>query len=236
MKQSTFTLYFFTLGILFIILEHFTPGIPALIVKAMLMPSLMVFYYSVSKKGISGFHRIILIGLFFACIGDVLLHLSHSGIAPWFEPESYFLFGLGAFLVTQLCYTLAFSLPKGIHKIFTTRIYQLLLILLYGGLLICLLYNRLGDFRIPVIVYAVVILSMLAAALNRYGKVNGLSFMLVSLGALLFVASDSMIAINKFYEKFDFARILIMATYLLGQYLIATGSLRQDFAKEDSAS
>jgi uncharacterized membrane protein YhhN len=94
----------------------------------------------------------------------------------------------------------------------------------------------LGDFRIPVIVYAVVILSMLAAALNRYGKVNGLSFMLVSLGALLFVASDSMIAINKFYEKFDFARILIMATYLLGQYLIATGSLRQDFAKEDSAS
>jgi uncharacterized membrane protein YhhN len=75
---------------------------------------------------------------------------------------------------------------------------------------------------------------MLAAALNRYGKVNGLSYILVVIGAILFVASDSMIAINRFIEKFDFARVLTMACYITAQYLIVVGSIRQDQSKKNN--
>ena len=90
-----------------------------------------------------------------------------------------------------------------------------------------LLYNDLGAMRIPVILYAVVILSMLGAAINRLGKVNKSSYYLVLAGAILFLISDSAIAINKFTYKFEFSSIVIMLTYVTGQFLIITGFIRQ---------
>lgn len=42
-------------------------------------------------------------------------------------------------------------------------------------------------------------------------------------GALLFVASDSLLAINKFYQPFNSAGLAIMATYGLAQLFIVIG-------------
>ncbi len=232
MKQSTFSLYYFSIGIVFIILEHFHSFLPALLVKALIIPALMVYYYSRAKNGYSLFHRLILTGLLFSWAGDILLHFSNAGRALYLDNQTWFILGLGAYLLTQVFYTLGFTLQKGRNTIFGRRIYQLFLVAGYGFLIIWLIYNRLGDFRLPVIIYGAGILTMLTAALNRYGKVNGLSYMLVASGALLFVFSDSMVAVNRFYEHVNFARIFIMATYVTAQYLIATGCLRQDFPGE----
>lgn len=233
MKQSVFTILFFLIGVVFIILEKFEGEnffYPALIAKALIMPSLMVYFHSEIKGKYNLFYRLIMFGFFFSWLGDILLQFSNGGIALYFSPDTYFMLGLASFLITQVLYTIGFSLPKGKHTIFNTRIYQMILVLGYGGLLMWLLYNKLGDYKIPVIIYAVVIHAMLLAALNRFGKVNGVSYMVVAVGAILFLASDSMIAINRFIERFDFARILIMSTYVIAQYLIAIGSLRQDFS------
>lgn len=194
------------------------------------MPVLMVYYHHQVKNKYTNFHRIMMIGFFFSWIGDVLLQFSNEDKELFFSPDTFFLLGLGGFLLTQVFYTIAFNIPKGKNKIFGPRIYQLILVLGYGFLLMWLLYNKLGDYKIPVIIYAIVIHVMLLSALNRFGKVNGVSYMLIAIGAILFVASDSMIAISRFLEKFDFARVLIMSTYILAQYFIAIGSLRQDSA------
>ena len=85
----------------------------------------------------------------------------------------------------------------------------------------------LGSMKLPVIVYAIVIHGMLAAALNRRLKVNRQSYWLVFSGAALFILSDSMIALNRFSFSFNMARIFIMSTYVLAQYLIAVGCLKQ---------
>jgi uncharacterized membrane protein YhhN len=45
-------------------------------------------------------------------------------------------------------------------------------------------------------------------------------------GAVLFISSDSILAINKFYEPFEFAGIAIMLTYGIAQLLITLGALR----------
>jgi uncharacterized membrane protein YhhN len=42
-------------------------------------------------------------------------------------------------------------------------------------------------------------------------------------GALFFVVSDSLLAINKFYQAFPFAGLLIMLTYCAAQYFIVRG-------------
>jgi uncharacterized membrane protein YhhN len=42
-------------------------------------------------------------------------------------------------------------------------------------------------------------------------------------GALLFIISDSILAVNKFYSSFNYAGILIMLTYALAQLFIVMG-------------
>ena len=43
-------------------------------------------------------------------------------------------------------------------------------------------------------------------------------------GALLFVISDSVLAINKFYQPFEVAGVIIMLTYGLAQLFIVEGA------------
>ena len=55
MKQSTFTLYYFSIGLIFLILEQFHSFLPALIAKALIIPSLMLYYHYRAKGSYSFF-------------------------------------------------------------------------------------------------------------------------------------------------------------------------------------
>jgi uncharacterized membrane protein YhhN len=68
---------------------------------------------------------------------------------------------------------------------------------------------------------------MMMAAFNRKNLVSNISFNLVFSGAVLFVLSDSCIAINLFYKPFELARITIMLTYIIAQILIIKGILAE---------
>ena len=201
MKNPGFPIYYFSIGILFLILDFYKWYFPALAVKAMIIPALMIFYHIRVRKRYYLLHILILTGLFFSWLGDILLHTSGNKIGLNIDKDIFFLAGLGCFLLTQLIYIIAFSLPKGRNPIFARRAYWPVLVLGYGILVIWFLYRGLGDMKVPVIIYTGVILSMLLAALNRHGKVNGISFMLVSIGALLFVASDTMLVCNHSCES-----------------------------------
>lgn len=228
MRNPVFTVYYFAIGLLAVILEAYKLFYPTLIVKAMIIPILMVYYYYKVKERFYLLHILILLGLFFSWIGEGFLHFAEYKSGPEENKTLFLLLALVLFSLTQISYITAFLLPKGGNPILNRRLYLPFLVVGYGALIIWLLYNKLGEMRVPVIIYTAIILVMLLTALNRHGKVNGVSFMLVSIGALLFVASDSMLAIKMFYQKFGFARILIMSTYVIAQYLIATGCIKQD--------
>ena len=93
--------------------------------------------------------------------------------------------------------------------------------------LIAYLYSGLGEMRLPVLIYTAVILTMLTGAINRKEKANSISYYLILAGAVLFVISDSAIAINKFSYHFEYSGIVIMSTYIMAQYLIVTGYIYQ---------
>ena len=80
--------------------------------------------------------------------------------------------------------------------------------------------------RFPVVAYAAVIQAMVIAAVFRWGRTANASFWAVFAGALLFMISDSLIAVNKFYTPLDGASQWIMTTYLSGQFLIVFGLLK----------
>ncbi|MEZ5008278.1 MAG: lysoplasmalogenase [Chitinophagales bacterium] len=199
------------------------------IVKPLLMPILMVYYYrsiNIIKGQSNAIHRWVLGALFFSFLGDVFLMLTWSG-------GNLFLFGLGAFLLAHIAYIMAFrtNLNESVTPILRKKAYAIFPIIVYTVVLITALMNYgnadFSEMKVPVIVYAMVIMVMVISAFNRYQRVIEKSFRLVLLGAALFMLSDSIIALNKFtglFYNYQFLpRLLIMFTYTLAQYFIVKG-------------
>ncbi|MDX2285692.1 MAG: lysoplasmalogenase [Bacteroidia bacterium] len=156
--------------------------------------------------------------------GDVLLMLPDR--AGWAFPA-----GLGAFLLAQgsliAAYTYRPQAPAA-PGLLMRKPWILLFYLGYGLGLLGLLYPELGPLTIPVVAYATVLLSMSAAALSRWRQAPDASFGRVFMGSLLFVLSDSLIAIDRFGAEvlpIQGAKTWIMATYMAAQYLMVTGML-----------
>jgi uncharacterized membrane protein YhhN len=212
MKTKAVSFLYFLTGILYIILrDNPSPWLNTGL-KALIMPLLIAILIINFQNSLLS--MLMLAALVFSWAGDIILDFS-------------FVKGLICFLLAQVTYLFVFSLTPGSNILFKNKLYLIIPVALYGAGLIMFIYNDLQEMRLAVMVYALVILSMLASAINRLRKVNRLSYWLVLLGAVLFVISDSMIAINKFTLNFWGAEALIMATYVIAQYLIVTGYIRQ---------
>jgi uncharacterized membrane protein YhhN len=72
-----------------------------------------------------------------------------------------------------------------------------------------------------VVVYMAVILLMALQASSRWLAVGGWGGAAACAGAVLFVASDSALAWNKFMGEFRGAQAVILGTYFAAQLLIA---------------
>lgn len=219
MKNTIITVVYFLTGLISVIFLQQQAFFPGFIFKASLIPILMVLFF-INTDHFTRLHRFFFAALVFSWAGDVLLEFpDRNGM--------FFMLGLGCFLIAHLMYMTVFLSTPGKNTITGRRLYLTLPVLIYGGLLVIYLYPHLAEMRIPVIIYAMVILSMLTAAINRKAKVSEESFYLVLGGAVLFVISDSSIAINKFSHQFAYSGVLIMATYILAQYLILRGYISQ---------
>lgn len=80
---------------------------------------------------------------------------------------------------------------------------------------------------IPVLLYMLVILTMATTTFWRKEKVGKQSYYLVLFGAIFFIFSDSLIALDTFYMPIPFARTGIILSYAFAQLLIVSGILKQ---------
>lgn len=187
--------------------------------KPLLLPVLIILL--ASATGAVRGKKIMLVALFFSWMGDVLL---------MFESRHalFFIFGLVCFLTTHILYIIYF-LSITSENISLLKKYPLLIALVaaYGVSLVWLLFPHLAGLKIPVMVYAAVICTMLLCSLHIFHKVNSTANILYVSGALFFVLSDSLLAVNKFYQPFAYAGVFIMLTYCLAQYLIVRGFIQQ---------
>jgi uncharacterized membrane protein YhhN len=124
-----------------------------------------------------------------------------------------------SFLIAHVCYILEFKKQSGNPD--RKAIFVLIGLFLYGILLLPLLWNGLGNMKIPVVIYALAILSMVFFAERRI--TSGKSYFLILGGAIAFVLSDSLIAINRFAISILYADLWIMLTYGLAQLMIIRG-------------
>ncbi len=150
------------------------------------------------------------------------------------ENETFFIGGLVAFLIGHLLYASAFYLDYKLNKTVYQK-YTENAVMAYGFYVVifCVgMWTYLGDMKIPVIIYALVISLMGVMAVNRYGRVNTLSFKLTFYGSVLFVISDSVLALNRFVHEFHFSGVIVMATYMAAQYMITLGNIERKMKKK----
>jgi len=168
--------------------------------------------------------RLALFAFLFSWLGDVLLMFSN-------RLPQFFIFGLASFLVAQTGYVFLFRKTinlSGKKPFLKKKPYFLIFYIAYGLIVYIALFNRLDSvLRIAVFIYMSALLGMSSMALNRFGNGHPVSFSLVFAGSLLFVFSDTMIAINRFLVPVPYEGILVMSTYMVAQYLIMRGLLKQ---------
>lgn len=146
----------------------------------------------------------------FSAGGDVILDLNFPGA---------FIAGLVSFLIAHLWYIALFGMDVSFGQI---RWVYTLPAVVYPAAMAVFLWSYLGALKIPVAFYITVIATMLVFALNRRSAGG-----MVICGAVFFVISDSVLALNKFYTPHPAARYVIMTTYYLAQYLIVNGMLKE---------
>lgn len=225
MRNATFFKIYIAFSILYLIVLFTGHENLDLYLKPALVPLLGFGVY---------FHRkfpsknILLSALLFSWIGDVILLFADIA-------EIYFILGLLAFLIAHLSYCVLFN-KQIIGEIQINKILFAvgsLLIAFYLTAMILVLIPRLGELKIPVIIYAAVISTMLLFAFNGYLIWKKPGALYIFLGAVAFVASDSILAFDKFYAPIQKSSFFIMLTYLVAQYLIVVGIIKLNTKKAD---
>lgn len=148
------------------------------------------------------------LGLLFSLAGDVFLML----------PRDRFREGLASFLAAHVCYIAAFTAGTG----FLTHPFPAVAFGAFGVLLLRLLLPGVPHrLRVPVVLYVAVILTMAVQATGRALRIQDASSLLAGAGAALFVASDALLAWDRFRAPFRASRAAVLSTYFLAQWLIA---------------
>ena len=186
-------------------------------------PTVMVglFLWLSASTGLQGQAFWFGLGILFSLAGDVLLLF-----------ENMFLPGLVAFLFAHVSYITGFR-----ESIVTTTIWSLILAAFIALNIGRLLQRIVGAMRTkgenkligPVLIYGTVISVMLYAAMSTiYDPVwKNSAALFVGLGAILFCASDAILAWNKFVAPVRNGRVWNNTLYYLGQIGIIAGVIAQ---------
>lgn len=181
--------------------------------KLLLLPVLMGWLYVGEGKT----SPVLYLGLFFSFLGDLLL--TRSG-------EVFFLLGMLAFIGTHLCNSWFFyRLQKGYSGKARNLVLAFIVLVLVSGQIFYYLNDQLGTFRVPILVYMVIICTMAVLATQTLVNptVQKIAVTCFIPGAALFVLSDGLLAINKFALHNRWADMGVMLTYGMAQYFLVQG-------------
>ncbi|MBY6191038.1 lysoplasmalogenase [Microbulbifer agarilyticus] len=189
-------------------------GIEALWMAALKIVPIATLFW-IAATSLAGLTRTLtLVALAFSATGDVLLAVPFA---------NHFVFGLGAFLLAQLTYAGNFlrDAQVGSRRFMLRGTALVLAALLLGRQVL----PGAGELALPVAFYIVAIVFMaLSAAAHRSGS------SLLFAGAVTFMVSDALIALDRFVDPVPMAGMWIMLTYYGAQALLVMGLIRTDLA------
>ena len=181
---------------------------------------LALLWWIGSSVGLGGSMLWFSLGVVFCLAGDVFLMI----------PRDMFIFGLVAFLLGHISYTIGLNNQAPFINFWGVIFIIVLGVFsgwLYPKLVKGLVAKDKSGLKIPVLVYSLVISLMVYSACMTWTRPGWpvSAALSVSLGAILFFASDSMLAWDRFITPLSHARLKVMMTYHLGQFGIILGAI-----------
>lgn len=198
---------FLAFAVLFIGLLPLQPYPGNFAIKAIPAISLAVLAF-LAISGLRG--KLLFASLLFCAAADIALQL---------PIEMSFIIGLGLFLIAHILFIVTFSRDFKVQK---SKIPVILLLIVYAKMMAFVLTPWLKEMAIPVYIYVTAITLMGIFAALRTSKNDFTLY-----GAISFIVSDSIIAINKFMTPVVAADYIIMITYYLALFLIVYGFLKE---------
>jgi uncharacterized membrane protein YhhN len=210
---------------------HFVLGFPsnsgtilAAVVKCLPILCLMsyVSYHGFSDKRLCFYNKCILTGLAFCCVGDAFL--------IWQSSKRMFLAGMASFSIGHIVYLIGFGFkPFGLKEL----VFCLFIIL---AVFPSVVYPCLKGVMVPAVTfYSFLLLLGSWRALARFSlKDDEIPWRKIyaAVGTVLFVLSDTVLAVNKFCTPFSFARVIVMSLYYGAQCCIALSAVSHTLIQE----
>jgi uncharacterized membrane protein YhhN len=205
--QKSLLYIFAAFAIIFIATLPFQPYPGNFAIKAIPVISLSALAFT-TISGSRG--KLLFVSLLLCAAGDIALELGAG---------KYFVIGLGFFLIAQIMFIVTFSRDSKMQRFMIPII---VILAIYAIAMASIMTPSLKEMAIPVYFYLVVITLMGIFAALRASK-NKLTLY----GAVSFIVSDSIIAINKFMMPVPAVDYIVMITYYLALFLIVHGFLKE---------
>jgi uncharacterized membrane protein YhhN len=207
LNDNFITIYLIFLAIFLVVRSIGNPTL-----EYVLKPCIMLLlgWYAYQNHADNPVKTLLLSAILFSWLGDIALMFGGG-----------FLYGLGAFLVAHVAYIALFA--RQTTHFNTQLMIPTLLVISYAMGLFWYLRPHLGGLQIPVFIYSLVLMTMLLFALHHSQTILKPNFNWILIGAIFFVLSDSLLAINKFAQPIKAGGLWVMLTYGLGQLWLVMG-------------
>ena len=184
------------------------------ILKSCLMPLLLLYYLAACARSGSKPSDMIVLALGFGFGGDFLLEMG----------DKWFPLGTLSFLLGHVFYVIAFLLPVRWATVSPALLVLAVPFAGYGIYMLVALIRTPSAYplRYVLTVYLAALISLSLSAFLRMTYTNLYSFLMVLIGSLLFLASDTILAFAQFQGK---TRSGIMILYTAAQLLLIQGIL-----------
>lgn len=221
--HSPFLWLYVALGVAHVAAEAIGVYTLAAWTKPWLMPLLGTWFWRATPAKGRFLRSSVLVALAFSTLGDVLLLFSQGK-----QGELFFLLGLLVFLFAQLSYSGGFFAEARHSKGFLHRspLSGVALVVFGVGFLYWLWPGVPEGLRLPIVLYGVALMGVSLSVLHVRFQLGEMAFSQAMSGALLFLLSDCLLAAARFGHTFLHSRAVIMATYLLGQWLLVHGAAK----------
>ncbi len=187
--------------------------------KLLLVPTLIVYLFTRKQyERVGGVNLFYLVAMVFAFIGDMLLLIIN---------DLLFLPGMIAYMVNLVLLAIFFIQVQPLSRFSLLRPLLLMAFLAVVGYFVYdFLGEGLGSFKLPVLVYMVIVGLVAALAVNTsyhpvYQRTGWICFFG---GIMVFILSNAILVLNRFHFLNHNLYIGVMFTYGLAQFLLARGA------------
>ena len=204
--QKTWFYVFAAFAVLFIGLLPFEPYPGNFVIKAVPAISLAILAF-IAISGARG--KLLFTSLLFCAAADIALELAAG---------KYFVAGLALFLIAHIFFIITFSRDFKFQK---SKVPVIAMLVIYSAMMAFILTPSLKEMALPVYVYMTAL-----TLVGIFAAFRGVKNDFTLYGAIAFMVSDSILAVNKFMMPVAGANYIIMVTYYASLFMIVYGFLK----------